>query len=115
MLVFMLIAISIMAVSVDIIISNSQSASSSRLSNEAYYAAEAGIENALVQLLRNPNYTGETLQIAAGSTAVITITGTGPFEVVSVGKSGSYIRTLQATINYTDSILTISSWKEIHP
>jgi len=114
LLVFMLVAISIMATSVSIIISNSQSTRGTGQSMEAYYAAEAGIENASLQLLRNSEYTGEKLYISDMVTADIIATHSAQYVVTSTGKSGSFTRVIQATFDYTNNVLGVISWKEIY-
>lgn len=81
---------------------------------EAYYAAEAGVENALLQLLRNPEYTGETIQIQTDTTAQIQVSHASGYIVISKGISGSFTHIIQANVNYTDNVLSVSSWKEIY-
>lgn len=115
LLIFILVAITIATTSVSVIISNAQSTRGAGQSMEAYYAAEAGIENASLQLLRNPEYTGETLQINSMVTAEIVATHSAQYVVTSTGRSGSFTRVLQATFNYTDNILSIISWQELFP
>lgn len=115
LLIFMLVAVTIATTSVAIIISNAQNTRSAGQSMEAYYAAEAGIENASLQLLRNPEYSGETLQINSSTTVDITATHSAQYVVTSTGRSGAFIRVLQATFNYTDNILSVISWQELFP
>lgn len=99
--------------SVSVIISNAQGTSGAGQSMEAYYAAEAGIENASLQILRNPNYTGETLQINSYTSATVVATNSGQFVVTSAGKSGSFTRVVQAKLDYTNNILSVISWQEL--
>lgn len=112
-LIFIIIALTLTASSVAILISNSQNTTSVQQSVYAEKGAESGIENALLQLLRNPAYSGEVITIDNG-TVTITVTDSDPHIVTSVGKSGDYIKTIRATIGYTDNILSIISWSEIH-
>ena len=95
-----------------IIIANSLSASKSAEGTLAYYAAESGVENALLRLLRNPNYIGETLTIGE-ATAVITVTGVNPKTVVSVGQNGNFKRKVSAQVTYSNGYYTFSNWKEL--
>ncbi len=113
LLIFIVVALTVMATTVSVIITNTQNASITEQSNNAVYIAESGIENATLRLLRDPSYTGETLSIDNGS-AQVTVYGSDPYIVTSIGKSGLYIHTLQATIGYTDNILTILSWEEVN-
>lgn len=73
--------------------------------------AETGAENALITLLRNKNYTGETLTVG-DDTIVVTVTGTTTKVINSVGTSGDFIRKVQVTASY-DGVLIPTSWKEI--
>ena len=115
LLVFILVSITIAMTSVSIIISNAQNTQGAAQSMEAYYAAEAGIENASLQLLRNPNYTGEILQISSGTTAEIEVTHDTDYVVISTGISGGYTRVIQANLDYTNTILSVISWTELYP
>ncbi|MBI3380276.1 hypothetical protein HY029_05990 [Candidatus Gottesmanbacteria bacterium] len=112
LLFFMIIAITVTSGAVVIILSNSVSASKFDQGNSAYYIAESGVENALIRLLRNPNYTGETLPIDTGN-ATIQISGSNPITITSVGTLNNLSRTIQVTVDYTNNILTVQSWKEI--
>ncbi len=114
LLIFIIVMMTIAATSTSIIISNAQNTSSTSQSMEAFYAAEAGVENALLQLLRNPEYTGETIQIQTDSTVQIQVSHTSGYTVVSKGISGSFTRIIQANVNYTDNVLSVISWKEIY-
>ncbi len=112
LLFFVLISLTITSGAIIIIIANSISGSRSQEGTLAYYIAESGVENALLRLLREPNYTGETLTIGS-TTAVITVTGANPKTVVSVGQNGNFKRTVQAQMTYSNGYYTFSSWREI--
>lgn len=112
LLFFVLIALTITSGAIIIIIDNSVSVSKFQEGTLAYYAAESGVENALLRLLRDPNYTGETLTINS-ETVTVTVSGSNPKTVVSVGQDGNFKRTVQAQMNYTSGFYTISNWKEL--
>ena len=112
LLVFMIIAITITSAATTLIIVNSANTQKLEGGTVAYHIAESGIENALLRLLRNPNYAGETLSINGG-TATITVAGSNPYNLTSTGKKGNFSRTLQVIVNYNGN-MTISSWREIH-
>ena len=112
LLFFVLISLTITSAAIIIIIINSISVSRFQEGTLAYYLAESGVENALLRLLRDPNYTGETLTIGTG-TAVITVTGANPKTVVVVSQNGNFKRTVQAQMNYNNGYYTFSNWKEI--
>ena len=112
LLFFVLISLTITTGAIIIIIINSISASRFQEGTLAYYAAESGVENALLRLLRDPNYIGETLTVGAG-TAVITVSGSNPKTVVVVGLNGNFKRTVSAQMDYNNGYYTFSNWKEI--
>jgi hypothetical protein len=112
LLFFMVIAITITGAAVVVAIVSTRSTTRFEQSTRAYYIAESGTENALLRLLRDPSYTGETLPVSEGST-VITVTGTGPYTIVSQGIVGTYKRAIQVNAQFINSALTITSWKEI--
>lgn len=112
LLFFVLISLTITSGAIIIIIINSISASKSQEGNLAYYAAESGVENALLRLLRDPNYTGETLTVGT-STVVITVTGANPKTVVAVGQNGNFKRRVSAQMNYNSGYYTFLNWKEL--
>lgn len=113
LLVIVVVAIIITSASVVIVYNNTQAAGRFEQGTETYYVAESGLENALLRLLREPNYTGETLNVDNG-TAVIQVTGTNPIIVTSQGTMGNYQRIIQVKAVYNNNILTINSWKEIY-
>ena len=112
LLFFMIFAITTTASAVTVIIVNSLAASKFDQGNYTYNVAESGAENALLKLLRDPNYPGETMTIDS-ATAIIQVSGTNPKIITSQGKIDSFSRTIQVTADYTNNILTIQSWKEI--
>jgi hypothetical protein len=113
LLVFVAIGIIVTSASVVVLLVGSQSASSLEQTVGAYDLAEAGAENALIRLLRNPTYAGETLT-ALGGTTTITVTGTSPKVVTSVAAIGNYVRKIQVTTSEVNGVLTVVSWTEIY-
>ncbi|MBI5613899.1 hypothetical protein HY947_03155 [Candidatus Gottesmanbacteria bacterium] len=78
---------------------------------ETHGIAETGAENAILRLLRDPNYAGETLTIGSDHATVI-VTGAGTKTITSVATSGSYSRTVTVTAVINSSGVTIQSWKQ---
>lgn len=113
LLFFMVITIMITTASVTLIILNSQGASRSEQGEMTWEIAESGAENALLRLLRDPNYQGETLTVGDG-TATITVTGTDPLTITSVGKLNTFSRTVRVVAGYTNFILSLQSWNEVY-
>lgn len=113
LLVFMLIAITVTTAAIAIVILNSRASNLLQQGTVAYYVAESGAEDALMRLLRNPNFTGETLTVGTG-TAVVTISGTTTKTILSTSTLGTYARKIQIIVGYNNNILTIQSWKEVY-
>lgn len=112
LLVFSVIALTVATAAVSIMLNVSHATNRIEGNITASQVAESGIENALLRLLRNPSYTGETLQVGDG-TVVITVTGTNPKTVTAVGTLYSHTKTIEATVSFTNGIMSVSSWQEI--
>lgn len=112
LLIFMVIGITITSAGVVLIINSSTATSAFQESLIARQMAESGAENAMIRLLRNPSYTGETMTIDNG-TATITVSGSNPKTILSVGKNRNYVRKIQVTASDVNNILTVTSWQEI--
>ncbi len=78
-------------------------------SQSAVDVSESGMENALIRLLRDPDYAGETLTLPDGI-ATITVTGSSTKTITSKGTVGNFIHTVVATVSYANGIYTITSW-----
>lgn len=113
MLYIMVIGILVTTGAAYAVIANTQSTTSFETGARARQVAESGIENALLRMIRNPAYTGETLEVNPGETATITVSTASGTVVTSLGVSGSTSRQIQASVEYNDGILTIQSWKEL--
>lgn len=95
------------------LIGNTQATTTYELGSLARTAAESGLENAMLRLIRNPSYTGETLVIDANTRAIITVSTASGIVVTSTGSAGSAERHMEAQIHYNGDILSIDSWKEL--
>ena len=112
LLVFMIIAITVTSAATTLILVNSANTQKMEGGEIAFNIAEGGIENGLLRLLRNPNYTGENDLVIGDGTVDISVTGSNPYTITSVGTSGNFSRTLQVVVNYNGN-MTITSWREI--
>ncbi len=111
LLIFSAVAMVILSATVAAAITSTQQVSSYDRSHEALYIAESGAENALYRLLRDPGYVGETLTVGEG-TAVISVTGTDPVTITSVGTVAGFERTIVVTAGYTNYVLSVTAWQE---
>lgn len=113
LLVFSVMALTVAAAATAIMINSAQATQITEGRTNAANAAESGIENALLRLIRNPNYTGETLAVDE-ATVVITVTGSTTKTITSEATIGSYIYTTQATVEYVNNRLTVTSWNTVY-
>ena len=112
LLSYMIIAITITAASIALVLNSSSGTGKVYQGISALEIAQSGAENAIVRLLRDPNYSGETLDVGSGQ-AEITITGTNPKTLISTGTLNNFNRTVQVIIDTTNNTLTVTSWKEL--
>ncbi|KKU02505.1 MAG: hypothetical protein UX99_C0007G0022 [Candidatus Amesbacteria bacterium GW2011_GWB1_47_26] len=112
LLVFIAMAMAVVSAAVAVVISNTQSGSRYELGQTALGLGESGVEEALLMLLRNPNYAGGTLTTVDG-TATISVSGSDPKTIVSSAAVGEIRRKIQVVASYTAGILTVQTWREI--
>lgn len=111
---FTVIAVVIITAAVAVVFTNNSSTTSAELGQEAYYAAEAGAEDGLLRLLRDPNYSA-TYTITEGLQATITVDAVSGI-IDSTGTAGTIVtasRKIRIQTVYTNGQVTITSWKEI--
>lgn len=109
LLVFVVIAAAVTSASVAILLNTTQASSIAANSVIAAHIADSGAENALLRLLRNPDYPGETLPVGDGE-AQVNVTGTDPKTITSTGIIGDFQRTVQVVVTYNNNIMSVSSW-----
>lgn len=112
LLVFITIIIVITSGAAIMMISNSQSTTQLSLGIEAGNVAESGVENATLRLLRNPDYSGETLTVGNG-TATINVSGTEEKTITVTGTVGEFKKTIRIIGNLSGNIFSVTSWSEI--
>jgi len=110
LLFFMVIGLSIITAVVIVVVNTAQAGSNTEQGTLAYYSAETGAENALLRLLRDPNYTGEVMNIDGGTVTIVVNGGV----ITSTGRIDNSIRKVQVQTVYNGNVLTVSSWKEIN-
>ncbi|MDP1743577.1 MAG: hypothetical protein Q8L51_02195 [Candidatus Amesbacteria bacterium] len=112
LLVFIAIAMAIVVAAVSSVINSTTGGSQYEIGQSAYLLAESGLEEAMLRLLRDPAYTGETLTTADGSTTII-VTGTIQKIIISTATVGNSTRKIQVEAEYINNVLTVISWNEI--
>lgn len=109
MLFFMVIGLTITSAATIILFVNAAAGSTTEQGETAYEAAESGIENALLRLVRDPSYSGETMAVGPGYVVIQAANG---LATASATVNNS-VRKIQVQTVYNNNILTVSSWKEI--
>ena len=114
LLFFSIIAITVTSAAIIILITNSLSGAKLQQGSIAYEVAQAGIENAKLRLLRDPDYSGESLSVGNG-TALITVSKNGEmYTIRSTGTIGSFSRQIQIIATYSASLLTSGLEEEVY-
>jgi len=113
LLLFVLAATIIISGAVVITVINSQTTSGFVSGEEAFEAAESGIDNALVRLLRDSSYSGEVVSIGSG-TATINVSGGSTKTIISEGVVGNAHRKIQVIVNLANDSFSQVSWNEIN-
>jgi hypothetical protein len=116
-----LIFISIIGISIAmgatmLVFINSQSGLKYQQGELAYAIAQSGAENALLRLLRDPSYSGETMTVGSGTATVgVQSISSGNYIATSSGMLGNFTRKIQITAHYnSDNVLIMDSRKEIY-
>jgi hypothetical protein len=112
LLVFLVVIIIITTTSVLVSVSSLRSETYFDSGSEALSAVDSGAENAILRLLRDPTYLGETLQVGT-TEVIITVVGSAPQVVTVVADSGSFERTIEVQLQRVDGMLQVTSWKEL--
>jgi hypothetical protein len=97
------------------VIINSQSGLKFQESTLAYALAQSGADNAMLRLLRDPSYIGESnLQMDGGTVDIAVSNINGGFIATTSGRVGNYIRKIQIRARYDENhVLVVDSRKEI--
>jgi type II secretory pathway component PulK len=109
LLFFMTISMAIVSSIVALVLNNATSASNIEQGTVAYYAAESGAENALLRLIRDPSYTGETITIDQANVLIEVNNNVA----TSTATFGNSVRKIQVDTVYNNNIREVISWKEI--
>ena len=112
-LIIMLLSI-ITTAAVAIAFSTSMDTSTLSIGDQALSVAESGAEDTLLALLRDPSYAGTTQPLVVGNgSAIITVSGSSPLVITSIGTVGKMVRKIQVQANITGGTLSVLSWQEL--
>jgi type II secretory pathway component PulK len=113
LLVFVMVTIAITTAAAFVIATNSLSATNVSLGLATKQMAEAGAEKALLALLRDPSYRGETFSLDTGSVTA-TVSGTTNLTIDVEAKNGDFVKRVEVTATYSNNVLTPVSWKDLN-
>lgn len=115
LLVFIMVATIVISAATVLSIIQARSVGRFTSSEIAYTVAESGIEEAILRLIRNPNYTtSESILNVGGNNATFTITSNGSSKVIkSRGEVGSVQRIIQVDLTLNNGQIILNSWKEV--
>ena len=115
--ILIIIAVSVLATGTAVVASSlSKTTGISTVSDKLLYAAESGVDESLIKLLRNPTiYNGETLIIDGVSVNVVVNRPptTTTIIITSEAVQDSFRRKVEVFAEFVNNILTITSWKQI--
>lgn len=117
LLFFIMVGIIVTSASILALSVNAQAAQKLSQGEVVRQLADTGGENALLQLLRDNNYAGETMLDVGGVTGdniTITVTGTTVKTISSVASSGDFTRKIEISVSLVNNVLTVTSWKEVY-
>ena len=109
MLFFVIIGVTIISAETIVLFTNILSGATAEQGANAYYVAESGIEEALLQLNRNPSYSGGSLTVGSGNAVIQVNNGIA----TSAGTYANSIKKIQVQTVKNNGALKIVSWKEI--
>lgn len=113
LLFYVMIILVITTGAIMLIATNSLSATKLQEGVTAYSVAEAGAENAVLRVLRDPSYTGESDLAVGEGTADIEVTPGSPVVIISTGTVGRFERKIRVTMTRVLGQYDITSWHEI--
>jgi len=113
LLVFVMVAIAITTAAIFIIATNSLSATSVSQGLATKGMAEAGVERALLSLLRDPSYRGGTFSLDTG-TVTATVSGTTTLTIDVAATNGDYVKRVEVIATYSNNVLIPTSWKDLN-
>lgn len=111
-LVLMVVGMTIISMSLALVISTSQSLGGAMTTDRVRAAAEGGVENAILNVLRNPEYAGETLVID-GLDVTSTVTPGAQTIIAVTADHGAYTQSYEVVLERISGVLSVASWQQI--
>lgn len=114
LILVLLVLTTITTAVVAIAFSTSRDTTTMSLGSSAYAIASSGAENAILQLLRNSNYVGESnLSVGDGSVTIIVTTNGTTKTILSTATVNNVVRSVSVDASLINGQLNVLSWQEI--
>ncbi|HSX00902.1 MAG TPA: hypothetical protein VLF67_01555 [Candidatus Saccharimonas sp.] len=114
LLVFSAVAITLTGALAVATVANLRADSAYTTGEQALYTAESGANNAVLRVVRDPGYAGETVALGAG-TATISVSGTTTKTITADGVVGSSHRRVQVVVGVAGgNVVTVTSWSLVN-
>jgi len=114
LILVLLVLTTITTAVVAIAFSTSRDTTTMSLGSSAYAIASSGAENAILQLLRNSNYVGESnLSVGDGSVTIIVTTNGTTKTILSTATVNNIVRSVSVDASLINGQLDVLSWQEI--
>lgn len=113
--ILIIMAVAILATGVAVVASSlSRTTGITVASDKLLYAAESGIDDALIKFLRDPSYDDETISVA-GISVNIDVERPSPTELIITSEAAqdNLVRRVEVSAEFVNNILTVNSWKQI--
>ncbi|KKS73905.1 MAG: hypothetical protein UV46_C0058G0006 [Candidatus Gottesmanbacteria bacterium GW2011_GWC2_42_8] len=112
LLFLMVLAVTVITAAVSLMILGSSSSTLLISGDSTKSIADSCIENAIIRLIRNPAYSGESLDINEGN-CQITVTGLTDKTVSAQANYGNKKKRVEVNLNLNNNIISLISWKDV--
>jgi len=108
----MVLAVTVITAAVSLMILGSSSSTLLISGDSAKSIADSCIENAIIRIIRNPAYSGESLDMNEGS-CQISVTGSTNKTVAAEANYGDKKKKVEVNLNLNNNIVSLISWKDV--
>lgn len=112
-IVFMAFGLSVIALSSVLTIINIQNTAKYSESTRALNYAEAGAEEAVLRIIRDPNYPGGTLPLDTANVNMQIVGDASNKTVTSTAVYNGFTKRIQVQVSLADDKVSLVSWKQI--
>lgn len=115
-IIFAVLAMLVIIAGLTLATLTAQSKLAQNLGQQALFLAESGAEEALLRLLRNPDWDSDNAQVltVGAGTVRIDLAKDGEQLVIwSTGETALAVRRLEVRVSYDNGIMQVDSWREV--